>query len=797
MTNSWTDLENANWFLVAGSNAAENHPIAMKYLMRAQAKGAKIVVVDPRFTRTAAKADLFAQIRPGTDIAYLGAIISYILENNRYDKEYLLNFTNASCRINPNFAFNEGLFSGFDSSKTSYDMNTWGYVLDENGRPAKAASLDESGTVFSLMKQHFSRYTLETAAAISGIPADTIRQIADIITKQGPGTIMYALGMTQHTTATQGIRCYAIIQLLLGNIGKCGGGVNALRGEPNVQGSTDLSNLATTLPGYIPTPFDVDTDTSVYGQKYSSTYRKHLISILKAWFGDYATEANDYCYEYLPRMQSGKAITYIPMIEDMARGQFKLLISTAINPMVSVPNNEMVATGLSKLDLLVNLELFETETAAFWKAPNVKPEEIQTEVICLPAAFLYEKAGSFTNSGRWIQWKTAPLKPEGSAHSDLDIFTMIFRKVRELYADSTDPKDLPILRASWDYGEEPDPAKVLQEINGYNVKSGKLIASLGEYLAAPIGEVSCGCWIYSGVYGSGNLAARRGGEDPSGLGLFPGWTYSWPGNIRILYNRASCDAQGRPLDAKHQLIAWDTVKGQWGGNDIPDVIDRTKGPDTPEGKPAFRMTAEQMGRLFTAPYANKPVGAAMPTVVSGTTPDGPLPEFYEPMESPTGNILHPKVATNPVAQARRGLKDKPDLGGSDQFPYVLTSYTDGCEHFCSGSLSRNLPWLVECMPEAFLEIGDVLAKKLGIKNGEIVELLSARNSLQVMAMVTERIQPLLINGKETHTVGMPYGWGFAGLATGPSVNSLTHGALDPAAGTPEYKAQLVNVRKVR
>jgi formate dehydrogenase major subunit len=289
---------------------------------------------------------------------------------------------------------------------------------------------------------------------------------------------------------------------------------------------------------------------------------------------------------------------------------------------------------------------------------------------------------------------------------------------------------------------------------------------------------------------------RRGGDDPSGLGLFPGWTYSWPANIRILYNRASCDSQGQPIDAKHKLIAWDSAKDLWIGPDVPDVQDKTKGPDTPEGKPAFRMTAEQMGRLFTAPFANKPPGAEMPTVVSGVTIDGPIPEFYEPFESPTGNILHPKVATNPIATVRKAMKDKPGLGGSDQFPYVLTSYTDGCEHFCSGSLTRNLSWLVECMPEAFLEIGAALAKQLQIQNGEVVELVSARGSLRVKAMVTERIQPLTINGKETHTVGMPYGWGFAGLGTGPSVNSITHGALDPASGTPEYKAQLVNVRKV-
>lgn len=797
MTNSWTDLENAKCFLVAGSNAAENHPIAMKYLLRAQEKGAKIIVVDPRFTRTASKADLFAQLRPGTDIAYLGAIISYIMEKKLYNADYVTRFTNAACKVNAGYKFTDGLFSGFDESKGAYNTDTWTYQLGDNGQPLKANSLEEPGTVFSLLKEHYKRYTLEVGSAISGIPADMIRQIAEIMAANSPTTIMYALGMTQHTTASQGIRCYAIIQLLLGNIGKAGGGINALRGEPNVQGSTDFSNLATTLPGYIPTPSDVDTSTEVYGQKYSAASRKHLISLLKAWYGPVATPENDYCYSYLPRMQSGKAITYIPMLEDMARGQFKLLFNIGINPMVSIPNNQVVEEGLPKLEMMVYMDLFESETASFWKAPNVKPETINTEVIFLPVAFLYEKAGSLTNSGRWVQWKPVAVKPEGSCLPDLEILDVIFRKVQKLYAGSTNPKDRPILDSQWNYGHEADPEKVLMEINGYNVKTGKLIATLGEYLAAPAGDVSCGCWIYSGVYGNGNLSQRRDGKDPSNLGIFPGWTYAWPANIRILYNRASCDGAGKPVDDARKLIWWDGSKNQWVGPDIPDVPDRTKGPDTPDGQTAFRMTAERMGRLFAARFANTPPGATAPTAVSGICVDGPIPEFYEPIESPTGNVLHPKVATNPVARVRNALKDKQNIGKVEQYPYVLTTYASGVEHFCSGSLSRNLPWLVEVMPEAFIEIGSALAKKLDIKYGEVVEVISARGSIKLKALVTERIQPLKINDKETHTVGIPFGWGFAGLGTGPSVNALTHGAIDPPAGTPEFKALLVNVRKVK
>ncbi|TWH45865.1 formate dehydrogenase (quinone-dependent) catalytic subunit [Sporomusa sp. KB1] len=797
MTNSWTDLENAKWFLIAGSNAAENHPIAMKYLLRAQEKGAKIIVVDPRFTRTAAKANLFAQIRPGTDIAYLGAIINYILQNSLYNKEYLVNFTNALCKINSAYEFKDGLFSGYDSTKGSYATDSWSYVLDEQGQPVKAASLEEPGTVFSLMKQHYSRYTLETGSAISGIPAEAIKQIADIITKNGIGTIMYALGMTQHTTATQGIRCYAIIQLLLGNIGVAGGGVNALRGEPNVQGSTDFSNLSTTLPGYLPTPMEEDKDTTTYGMKYGSTNLKHLISLQKAWYGEKATADNDYAYGYLPRIPTGKATSYIPMTEDMSKGQFKLLFNIGINPRVSIPNNAVVQSGLAKLEMMVVSDFFETETASFWKAPGVNSAEIKTEVIFLPVAFSYEKAGSLTNSGRWIQWKAAALKPEGTCRADLDIFDSIFRKVRSLYAGSTDPKDAPILHSVWDYGHEADPEKVLQEINGYNMTTGKLLGSLGEYLAGEDGQVSSGCWIYSGVYGNGNLAKRRDGKDPGGLGLFPQWTYAWPANIRILYNRASCDRQGQPLDSTRQLVWWDLAKSQWVGNDVPDVSDRSKGPDTPQGKTAFRMNADQMARLFTAPFKNMKPGTNLPATLAGINPDGPLPEFYEPIESPTINVLHPKVQINPLAKVRQAIKEKQQLGGKEEFPFVLTTYTSGTEHFCSGSLTRNLPWLVEFMPEPFLEMGKAMASKLGVTNGEVVELSSARGVLQVKAMVTDRIQPLVINGQETHTVGMPFGWGYAGLGTGPSVNNLTHAVFDPAAGTPEFKAQLVNVRKVK
>ena len=456
----------------------------------------------------------------------------------------------------------------------------------------------------------------------------------------------------------------------------------------------------------------------------------------------------------------------------------------------------MVGPAFDKLEMFVCADIFETETAQFWRRPGVNPADVKTEVIMLPAAFVYEKAGTMSNSGRWIQWKDAALKPLNQSKPDLDILDLIFKKVRDLYAGSTNPKDAAILKARWDYGHEAEPLKVLQELSGYDETTGKLLPTIADYLNAPIGSVSTGCWIYAGVTGNGNLAARRKNDDPSGLALFRNWSFAWPGNIRILYNRTSCDAQGKPLDEKRKLIWWDPAQNLWIGNDGADVVDKTKGPDTPEGKQGFRMNPEGVGRLFTASYTSgiptTPPADGLPAIPvrpAGQCVDGPMPEFFEPTESPTTNILHPKVSQNPVAPV---ISTK--IGTAADYPYVLTTY-GVVEHFCAGGITRNIPWLNEIMPEPFAEISKNLGKKLGVKEGDMVEVSSARGKVTVRALVTDRIQTLKINGKDSETIGMPWSWGFASLSPGPSTNNLTMASLDPGAGTPEYKACLVNVRR--
>lgn len=794
MTNSWTDLKNSEVFLIAGSNCAENHPVSMKWIMRAKERGAKVIVVDPRFTLTASKADIFAQIRPGTDIAYLGAIINYIIEKRLYDEKYVLNFTNALYKVNKDYKLEEGLFSGFNESTKKYNNASWGYQLDADNRPLQADSLEDPDCVFAKLKEHYSRYTLEAAEKISGIPAAKIQEIADVFSSNRPGSILYAMGMTQHTTGTQGVRAYAIIQLLLGNLGKAGGGINALRGEPNVQGSTDMGNLYNSLPAYVPHPINTDQSIRDYLVRNGSVQEKPIVAMLKAWFGENANQGNDYGFNYLPKVNPAVNATMMKMFELMEKGQLKMLFNFGSNSMVSLTDIGIVRSGLAKLDMLVVSDVFEVETAQFWRDPAVKPQDIQTEVILFPAAFCYEKAGSMSNSSRWIQWKEAGIEPLGDAKPDLDIIDHIFKEVRKLYAGSTDAKDAPILRARWDYGEEPSPLKVLQELNGYNENTGELLPALADYLNAPVGTVSTGCWIYAGVTGNGNLAARRNNADPSGLGLFREWAFAWPGNIRILYNRASCDESGQPLDENRRLIWWDAAGGVWAGNDGGDVVDRTKGPNTPEGRLSFRMTPEGVGRLFAGPYmsglpAGATAGAAVGTRAAGICADGPLPEFYEAIESPAVNLLHPTVSTSPMATV---VSTK--IGTAEEFPYVLTTYRV-VDHFCSGGITRNIPWLNENSPEPFVEISKNLGKKIGVKEGDMVEVSTARAAIKLRVLVTDRIQSYKVNDVETETIGMPYHWGFASLSPGACANELTIAALDPVASIPEYKVCLANIRR--
>ncbi len=792
MTNSWNDLKNAKVILIEGSNAAENHPMSMKWIMRAKEAGACVIHVDPRFTRTSKIADIHAQIRPGTDIAFLGSVINYVLENNLYDKDFVLNHTNALLLINKDFSFSEGLFSGYDELDKKYDSSSWSYRLDGFGKPLKAASLDDPACVFSKLKAHFSRYDIKTASGITGIPEEKIRLIAETYAKNGPGTVMYALGMTQHTVGVQNIRCFGVLQLLLGYMGKPGTGINALRGEPNVQGSTDFALLFNYFPGYLSSPTHKQQTLAEWTKSYGTFRAKFFINLLKAWYGDKASASNDYLYGLLPKMNANTNYSIYRIFETASEGKMKFLYIMGQNPMVTSPNLNLVHKGLCGLETLVVADPFMTETASFWEKPGTDPKTVNTEVIFLPAASFLEKEGTLINSSRMVQWRYAGIDPVGAAKSDLEIIDLIFTKIRDMYRNEPSENAESILAAFWDYPKQDMAEAVLKEINGYDLKTGKLLTGIAAQ--KDDGTTSAGNWLYSGIFMNGeNLCKRRNNRtDPSGLGLYPEYAWTWPGNMRILYNRASCDATGKPYDEANKLVWWDAAAGKWAGYDVPDVPAAADGPDTPNGQRPFRMSGEGLGRLFLAKYQDmEPSGA--PRDTSYVTADGPMPEFYEPVESPADNALHPSVQINPCLKYPR-MPSMQLIGDRREFPYVLCT-SSITEHWCGGVYTRNVPWLNELVKETFIEIPVKLASKLGIKGGDSVNVRSARGEIQVKAMVTERIQTLIINGQEVTVVWMPYNWGFKGLSTAASTNLLTIDAGDPNTWIQETKACLVNVAK--
>lgn len=796
MTNHWVDLKNAKVFLIEGSNAAENHPISMKWVMRAKENGAIVIVVDPRYTRTAAISDIFVRIRPGTDIAFLNAIINYILINKLYDEDYVLTHTNALYLTDEEFAFEDGLFSGYDADTRSYNNSSWGYRLDGEKKPLKAESLEDPGCVFSKIKEFFSRYDFETASQITGVPVETIKLVADTLVENRPATVMYALGMTQHTVGVQNIRSFGVLQLLLGNMGKPGSGVNALRGEPNVQGSTDMALLFNYLPGYLPPPNHNVTNLDQWTASTGTFRRTFLINLLKSWFGEHATPENEYCFDLLPKKNGTANYSMFKMFETATEGNIKFLYVHGQNPMITSPNLNLVFKALTNMEMLVVADQFMTETAAFWEKPGVDPREIETEVIFLPAASFLEKEGSLTNSGRMVQWRYTGIGPVGDSKSDMEMVDLIFTKLRELYAGSTDKKDEPILKATWDYDKTSQVTfaeDVLREINGYNLVTGELLKGIGEL--RDDGSTSSGCWVYAGVFANNrNLSQRKDNlSDPGGLGIYPGFCWSWPGNMHVLYNRASCDASGRPYDEENKLIWWDEEQGVWTGYDTPDVPNAAHGPETEDGQRPFRMSGEGVGRLLSGPYQQPLAGSELPRDSSSVPADGPLPEFYEPVESPTTNILHPEVQYNPCLKYPR-LKAHQPIGTVDEYPYVLCT-SSLTEHWCAGSVTRNIPWLNEMYPETIIEMPKKLAEEHGIASGDWVRVWSARGEVEVKALVTDRMQTLNVNGKEVTIVWMPYNWGFKGLSTAASTNLLTIDAGDPNTWIQETKACLINLSK--
>lgn len=795
MTNHWNDYANSDVILAIGANPAENHPLAIKWIDRArERRGAKFIVVDPRYSRTAQHADLYIPLRPGTDVAFLGGMIRYALENGRYNKEYLVNYTNAAYLVDPGYSFQDGYFSGAaeKDGMFTYATATWTYQKDASGQILTDPTLEHPRTVFQLMKEHFRRYDIKTVCSITGSPEDLYRQACELFTSTWEpgraGNILYAMGITQSTHGTQNVRSIAILQLLLGNIGIAGGGVNAQRGESNVQGSTDMALMYQDLPGYNPAPTVQNGATlAQYLEKnvpksgYWANRNKFLISLLKAWWGEHATPANDFAYDFLPKSDGGNH-SHIALFEDMAQGKVKGLFLWGQNPAVGGPHAKAERAAMANLDWLVVIDLFETESANFWRAPGIDPTAIRTEVFLLPAAASFEKQGSITNSGRWIQWRYQALKPPGEARPDLWIADRLYKAIRAAYA--ADPNAVfpdPILKLNWNYGdgEEPDVVKVAVEINGYTVADGKPVANFTK-LAAD-GSTACGNWIYSGYYADlKDPAVKRRQRETAGLGLHPKWGYAWPLNRRILYNRCSADAEGRPWDEERWLVRWDGEK--WETRDVPDF-----GWKDPSGNPIpparsavvpFIMLPEGKGRLFATAGVN----------------DGPFPEHYEPMESPVRNALSP-VQHNPAVKVWKSEMGVLAQMASPEFPYIATTFRL-TEHWQSGAMTRKSPWLSELQPEVFVEISPSLARKLGIRHGEMVRVSTIRGAIELRALVTERIRPLVIQGREYEIVGMPWHWGYVGLVTGATVNDVTPSVGDPNTTIPEYKAFLCNITRV-
>jgi formate dehydrogenase major subunit len=828
MTNHWIDLKNSDVIFVIGGNPAENHPASMLWINRArEERNARLVVVDPRLTRTGARADLYAPIRSGTDIVFLGGLINYAIRRRLYDREYVKAYTNSLTLISPAYkgpAELDGLFSGFNPEKKSYNPETWQYQVRKvstGGKevvvPDVADTLDHPQSVFSHLKRHYARYTPEMVERVCGTPKDLFLNVAEAFCATGKpgkaGTILYAMGQTQHTVGTQNVRTMAILQLLLGNVGIPGGGVNALRGESNVQGSTDMALLFHDLPGYLGCPTEKQPDFATFAAKWDTTSfwangPKFFAGLMKAWYGDAAAEESDWAYHYLPKL--GGNYSWIPLFQALYAGKVKGLIAMGQNPAVCGPNARFERKALGNLDWLVVMDLFETETAGFWRAPGVEPKTVKTEVFLLPAVDAMEKAGSIVTSGRLIQWRDRVAAPTGEAKEDVWILDRICRAVKALYRRSTAPKDRPILDLAWDYGDPPDARRVAREINGFAVEeikdaTGKVLVEKGKTIpgiaviagAAP-GAIACGNWIYAGYFhpaddGTGVLmpaAMRRGLTDPGGLGIYPYWGWAWPANRRILYNRCSARPDGRPWTEDTKLIWWDAEQKKWAGYDVPD-FPPTKAPDA-QAIPGGMALAAQSG---ADPFIMKADGKAWLFAPKGLS-DGPLPEHYEPLESPTRNLLS-GVQINPAVLIWKTDREKEigdKVGAADRFPIVCTTYRL-TEHWQAGAMSRTLPWLAETQPDMFIEMSRELASEKGIRNGDPVIVSSARGRIRATAMVTGRFKPFRIDGRLVHHVGMPWHYGWLGHATGDSANDLTPHVGDANTMIPEYKAFLVDLQK--
>jgi formate dehydrogenase major subunit len=818
-----------------GSNMAECHPVGFQWVMEAKERGAKVIHVDPRFTRTSAMADLHVPLRVGSDIAFLGGVINYILENGREFREYVKEYTNARAIISDEFRDTEdldGFFSGFEADNGVYNISSWAYAgTDEetaggkqeqdaavSGEQAHGAhgielkgghlpeedpDLEHPNCVFQILKRHFRRYTPEVVEQICGVPRETFLQVAEALCdssgRDRTSAFVYSVGWTQHTVGVQYIRSAAIIQLLLGNMGRPGGGIVALRGHANIQGSTDIPTLFNILPSYIPMPHpQPEPSLEKFAELNGPTtgawgeLQAYMTSLLKAWWGTAATAENDFCFNHLPRI-NGDHSNYATMLR-MLDGEVKGFFAVGENPAVGSANGKLQRLAMAKLDWLVVRDTNMIETATFWcdsqevESGELVPEEIATEVFFMPAAAHTEKDGTFTNTQRLLQWHHKAVEPREDCRSELHFFHELGKKIREKLAGSSDPKDRSVLDLTWDYPtvgihSEPDAEEVLKEINGRYVETGECIPQYEEL--KDDGSTTCGSWLHAGIYKGGvnQTARKKPGSEQNWVALE--WAWSWPKNVRILYNRASADPDGKPWSERKELVWWDAEEEQWKGHDTPDF----KLDKPPDFKPPRNATGVEAltGR---EPFIVHPDGLGWLFVPAGLE-DGPLPVHYEPHETPFENPLYGQQQ-NPLRQRFDREENLYNPVGSDVFPYSLTSYRL-TEHHTAGGMSRTVHYLSELQPELFCEVSPELAEERGLHHGDWVTVVTMRSAIEARAMVTDRMKPLRVQGRTIHQVGLPYHWGQRGLVTGDTVNDLFSLALDPNVHIQEAKAATCDV----
>ena len=826
------DLANSDCVVIMGANMAENHPVGFRFVVQARERGATVIHVDPRFTRTSALSDVHVPLRAGSDMVFLGALINYVLQNRLYFEEYVKRYTNAPVIVGGEFRDTEdlaGLFSGYNPDERRYDPHSWRFagqesspaLSDDPNQDAQAynqrvgrtdhplrtdPSLEDPRCVFQVVKRHFARYTPEMVERLCGVPTALFLSVAEAITKNSGAdrttSFAYAVAWTQHTTGTQMISCCAILQLLLGNIGRPGGGIMALRGHATIQGSTDIPTLYNLLPGYLPMPSTAERHATL--ASYLDAVRaptgwwhnapKYAVSLLKAYYGESAQEANDFAYDLLPKI--GGDYSFQPMLLMMKDRALTGLFCMGQNPAVGGQNARLAREALAKLDWLVVRDIVETESATFWRdSPevrdgSVRPEEIGTEIFVLPAALTPEKDGSYTNTQRLVQWHDKAVEPPGDARSEAWFVVDLARRLKDLYGEETTPAARQLAALSWYYPTdargEPDLDAVVAEINGYAVADGTLVPGYDALRAD--GSTACGCWIYSGIMPEPgrNLARQRAGDARAALD----WGFAWPANRRVLYNRASARPDGTPWSERKRWVWWDAGEGRWTGHDVPDFPvtkppdyrprDGAEGMDAHSGDAPFVMLADGKGQLYAA------VGLR----------DGPLPTHYEPWETPVANRLYPDQERSPTAK----LLERPDnpyhRPRDPRFPHVLTTYRL-TEHHTAGAMSRYVPWLAELQPEGFAEIDPVLAARLQVSSRDPIVISTLRGEIETNALVTSRLQPLQVDGRLLHQVGLPWHYGFGGIATGAIANDLAALIEDPNSFIHEGKSFTCAVRAGR